>query len=184
MMLCFIYKWFISSALDTGKPAPGFVHHHLKRCKACHTFATRAFHLNNRLESDSDEYLQEFQRPVLQDKILAQLPSGFPASHASTNWRNKRALPGMFYIKPVFAALLALVIVITAAIWISIPGTGPKQTKPAILADVPPVIDKAGESLQKFAVNLESPLHKEVQSLKQAAKSTRDFFASYLDFEI
>jgi hypothetical protein len=183
-MVCFIHKWFVSSALDTGKPLPGLVRKHLKNCNECHAFAASADHLHQQLDTDTPTFLSSFSHQKLQEKIVSGLPLRFPTTTKSRGSDDSIFKTGVFFLRPTIAAVLAIVILVTGVWWFNSQRNTSNTTQQAILNKVPPVINKAGDSLIKFAVNLESPLHQEAKSLKEAAKSTKEFFASYLNLKI
>ncbi len=96
-MMCSVYKWFVSSTLDTGKPLPGFVSKHLSHCHECHTFASHAGHLHHTLANDTPTFLKEFSHQEFAEKIISGLPARVSMAGSSKGSRAHLFKPGVFF---------------------------------------------------------------------------------------
>ena len=59
-MLCFIYKWNISRALDTGKPLSRLTKRHLAGCESCREFSRLGEEMGRRLTDDAASLAGEY----------------------------------------------------------------------------------------------------------------------------
>ena len=71
-MFCSIYKWYISRALDSGKPPSGPVGRHIRRCASCREFARFSESLENRCVKDVPGFLDSYNKE-LNEKIVSQV---------------------------------------------------------------------------------------------------------------
>ncbi len=181
-MFCFIHKWFISGAIDTGKKAPGFVLSHLKRCPSCTGFANTADSLTDMLKRDTDEILDpslHAHEPAVERIMSSLAPSPGPGRGRLPGSGSRR-----FSFGPVFAAVFATLVISAGVWWFFAPGTAPEKAEQTFLSDTGSVIRLPEAPLLELAAAVESPLTNEIRSLEEAAKSTADFFISNLDMDI
>jgi hypothetical protein len=54
-MLCFIHKWNISRAFDSGKPLARLTKGHLVRCETCREFSRLGEEMGRRLTEDEGQ---------------------------------------------------------------------------------------------------------------------------------
>jgi hypothetical protein len=180
MMFCFLYKWMISATLDTGKELPGIVKRHLDGCGSCRRFARIGGGLKQRLNHDGKALLDSLAASgagqFRDQRIIAALKKN-DSSEPSTPRRRA------YRLRPVFAAAAALLVFVIAAIWQSMPPTQSPTPAPVSQINEEPVLAEL-KKIQQLAVQVESPLNREIDSLKHAVVSTANFFKSYLDMEI
>ena len=182
-MFCFLYKWFISNTLDTGKPLPDFVKSHLGHCNQCRAFMASVNSIHVRLKSDAEK-LSLPQSRDLSKRIIDALPNTFQLSRMKhQDEKNGQVFlkwyrGSHFSWKPALSMAMAVILLVVGISWL----TGPGKT-PVSMNENGHLISKLkvnSESIQKFAVNLESPLLKELDLLKNAANSAKDFLISKL----
>lgn len=176
-MFCFIYKWMISGAMDTGKEMPGIVRRHLGRCESCHAFARMGQALDTRLKQDASELLKE-PDTALNYRILAALESRPEPSYR----RSRRA--SRFSPIPILSTAFALIVMVIGLAVIT-PGPGPKVSgDPSILDRILAVnespVQDPKPALPGLMEKVESPFNREIASLKNAVVSAKDFFVTYV----
>jgi len=177
-MVCFIYKWFISRALDLGQGLPGFVTRHIHRCKTCREFSHLSEMLNQGLVKGASQFLRESKRDdSLNEKILSAL-----AAKPGLVLPKRRTFLSAAFPVPVLAAA---VVVLVATIGIIL------QTIPSrVLNTGQDLMNGLSEfgikktSLQDIVGRVESPLEAEMQELKQSVNSAAEFLISNLDIRI
>ena len=69
-MLCFIHKWNLSRAFDSGKPLARLTMRHLVRCETCREFSRLGEELGRRLTDDT-ALLTSGTRPGLEDRVAS-----------------------------------------------------------------------------------------------------------------
>jgi hypothetical protein len=168
-MFCSIYKWLISQALDSAKPLSGSLSRHIHRCASCREF----LELHRSLEAMNIKDLPSLpgeKEGTLVDRIVFALNRSPEIEQAPTR-RNA--------LVPVFVSALVLVVIATSIYFLTVPRQGPGNLL-ASLAEIDGTISTFEDRLEK----LDTPLEAEYTDLKQAMKSTTEFFASYLDVKI
>lgn len=177
-MFCFLHKWRISTALDTGKPLSPSTRHHLESCAQCRSFARLSGVLEKQLGQDGRELSnvlsgsggEHFRNQRIIDALTVQ-NSPRPAS--------RLRLPMRF--RPVYAALLLAVIITATALFSPFSSTNTGQPDSSFFTAIGERLDFPEPPVHKLAAQVESPLNREMDSLKQAAQSTIEFLKSYLD---
>ena len=177
-MFCFIYKWFISRALDLGKGLPGFVTRHVQHCKTCREFSHLSQMLNRELVREAPQFLPQSKRDdSLNEKILTVLAAK-PRPAAS---KKRRRLWSPFPVPALAAAVVVLVVTI-GIIWQTIPSRVP-NTGGEIVNDLSE-FRITSVSWQDMVGGVESPLETEMKELKQSVNSAAEFLISNLDIKI
>jgi len=165
-MFCSIYKWLISQALDSGKPAKSLIRRHLRRCASCREFALFSESLDERSAQDIREILKGYDE-ALDKKIFLKL-SKSPEQKES---RSRKPV-----LIPAVAAASAVLVITISIIWL----TAPKSSQPNLLKSIYE-IDINQTSLEKRIVNIESPLEEEIKGLRETLNSTAKFLVSCLE---
>lgn len=168
-MFCSIYKWYISRALDSGKPLSGPVGRHIRRCASCREFAQFSESLENRCVKDVPGFLDSYNKE-LNEKIISVLTTQ-PAPKSAP--RRKPALV------PVLTAASALLVISIGIVWLVLPSSD----------EITPFnqLSQLGISKTSFEnvlVKIDSPFEEELFELKQTLKSTADFLLSRINIEI
>lgn len=168
-MFCSIYKWFISQALDSGKPFSSLVSRHLRRCTACREFAQFSESLQQRSVQDTDDILKGYDK-TLDEKIISGLSK-------NPEPREISARKPVFI--PVVAAASAVLIITISVIWL----TAPKSSQLDPLKTIYE-FDINQASLENKLASIESPLQEEIKGLRQTLNSTAKFLVSCLEYGI
>ena len=174
-MFCFIYKWIISWALDSGKGLPGAANHHIGRCSGCREYTRLSGLLATRLSQDAPGFLQRGHDSydTLNIKITSALDAKSPPQ--LTPMRRFYFMP-----KPALAAALVVLAVAIAVIFQVIPFTAPGTGERSI--------NDLSESIVKNPLKVieqvESPIESEIRSLGQSINSAAKFLVSRLDVKI
>ncbi|UCH96786.1 MAG: hypothetical protein JSV88_08010 [Candidatus Aminicenantes bacterium] len=175
-MFCFIYKWMISWALDSGKRLPGAVNRHIGRCSGCREFARYSGSLATRLTRDAPGFLQTGYET--HDTLNIKITSVLDAKSSPKLTPGRR-----FNFRPIPALAAALVVLAVAIgiIFQVIPLTGPGPGENSI--------DKLRESAPvknplQVIQQVESPIESEMRSLGQSLNSAAEFLVSCLDVKI
>lgn len=177
-MFCFIYKWFISRALDLGKGLPGFVTRHVRHCKTCREFSHLSQLLNRELVREAPQFLRQSKRDdSLNEKILSALT--FKAGPVVPKKRGRLRSP---FRVPALAAAVVVLVVTIGIIWQTIPSRVP-NTGGEIMNDLSE-LEIGSVSWQDMVGGVESPLETEMQELKQSVHSAAEFLISNLDIKI
>ncbi len=164
-MFCSVYKWFISQAVDSGKPVSGLVRRHLRGCAACQEFAQFSESIMKRIAQDTGDILKGHDG-ALDKKIISGL-SRPPESRAPAARRP--------ILIPAVAAASAIIITV-GIILLTTPKPSPLDPLKAVYE-----FDISQASLEKRIVNIESPLEEEFQGLRQTLSSTANFLISCLE---
>lgn len=168
-MFCSIYKWYISRALDSGKPLPNTVGRHIRRCASCREFAQFSESLKNRCVKDVPGFLDSYKEE-LNEKIISVLATQPEPKSAP---RRKPALV------PVLAAASALLVISIGIVWLVLPSSN-KITPLNQLSQLG--ISKT--SFENVLVKVDSPFEEELVELKQTLQSTAGFLLSRVDIKI
>ncbi|MCP5051078.1 MAG: hypothetical protein GY940_28195 [bacterium] len=179
-MFCFIYKWFISRSMDTGKPVPPIILRHLGHCKSCKGFAGMGQALNERLVRDAAGILEDSPHR-LAEKIISALPLQ-PDEPETPGGFSHSIKPRRRSFRLVLSTVAASLVIVAGVWWFVGDGRPPGPTPPPVTPSLEiPAIET---SFLELGASVESPLTTELTSLKQAVASTKDFFESGLDFGI
>ncbi len=171
-MLCKIYRWKVSGAIDSGKPVPDAVKRHLLRCVSCREFAAAAEEMGQRLSRDAG-VLTAAGGQALSERIKASLGSAqVPGdSRVSPGWAGDDLKPRSrpktgFRLSPVLATAAALVVVGAGVLWVS-------TSRPRPTPDLAPSfqIEKPGTYLIAAVQKVNSPYEKEMQLWKETLGS-------------
>jgi hypothetical protein len=171
-MLCSIYKWQISRALDSRKPPSGLVKRHLRRCASCSEFFRLGEETGGRLAEDAAALLRAAD-PSLGKRVLSSLDVGervkspAPSPPKSWGWR------------PVIAAAASLTLVSISLVLVL---TSHHAKMPAL--DPAFGIEAPGVYLEKAIEKAGSPYAAEIQGLKQTLKSKADAIQACLDVNL
>lgn len=171
-MICSVTKWFISNALDTRREIPSFIRRHLSRCPSCQDFVRLSQVLTDKSAQDAILVIQETPDSLLEKMNPKSLIHQEPEHR---HWLSLRLVP---VVSTALAAFLIFTFVLFRPFQIFSPDSdeGPLQ--------IPGISSLSGKSLQKLAVQVESPYDKEWLSLKDAIASTVDRLTTYLDLRI
>jgi hypothetical protein len=174
-MFCFIYKWIISWALDSGKGLPGIVNRHIGRCSNCREFARVSGLLATRLTRDAPGFLQRNHDTY--DTLNIKITSALDTKSPQLTLRRRFN----FMPRPALAAALVVLTVAIAVIFQVIPfnAPGPGENSIDDLSDS--IIVK--NPLQVIE-QVESPIESEIRSLGQSINSAAEFLVSCLDVKI
>lgn len=162
-MLCKIYRWKVSGAIDSGKPMPDAVKRHLLRCDSCREFAAAAEDVGRRLSRDAEILTGPGDR-ALADRIKASLGDRIeaPESRPVVSFRPKPTLR----LRPVLTAAVALIIVGASVLYVV-------TSRPRPTPDFAPPfqIEKPGVYLVAAVQKVNSPYEKEMQLWKETLGS-------------
>ncbi len=153
------------------------VRRHMERCGSCHDFARMGHELNIRLTGDAAELIKKTDT-ALDHRILAALEARPEPSY-------RRSRKGFrFQPMPILYAALALILVVTGLLVLS-PRSGPKDNDNSslmtrILNTDSISIEESTPVLPKFMAKVESPMNREIDSLKNAVVSAKNYFVSYI----
>ncbi len=169
-MLCFVYKWLISRALDSGKKLPNLAARHLNRCQECRHFARLSESLASKLTLAGAVFRQG-NHHVLNEKIISALVTQ-PIPRSTPK--------GRFLPIPAFAAALVTLAAVVGIILLQViplPAPGPDKSLlndlPRIAATKPP--------LQEIVGLIESPMETEMLGLEKSMKSALEHLLSCLN---
>ncbi len=169
-MLCSIYKWKISRALDSGKPLSGLAERHLRRCSACREFARVGRELEQRLTQDAATLLEN-NRISLGEKVLSSLDRRVESPSVS-----KRILGKPVWVAAAVSALVLVAAIVATRISFVTPRSEKIPALESILKYNPP-----GVYLKKAAQKAESPYQMEIQELKKALGTAAGVIEASLD---
>ena len=165
-MLCFLYKWNISRALDTEKPLSRLTERHLAGCESCREFSRLGREMEGRLTGEAASFLAD-PEPGIGEKVRQSIAGLGRAASAH------RARPRLLSLWPALAAALLLVAAGVSIIWIARP-------RPAGMPRIDPLLalETGRADLLSAMEKAESPYQKEIQGLKRTLQSTADFLAA------
>jgi hypothetical protein len=168
-MLCFIHKWNISRAIDSGKPLARLTKGHLVRCETCREFSRLGEEMGRRLTEDAAS-LAGGARPELDDRMRQAFDE---PGLASTTYVSQ---PKRLRLNPVLAAAVALGIVGVSLIWMV-------RSRPARMPQLDPLfrLEAPRAYLESALQRAESPYQEEILELKKALKSTADYLVARFD---
>jgi hypothetical protein len=182
-MLCSIYKWQISRALDSGKALAGLVKHHLRRCASCREFYGAGEEMERRLKQDAAALLSSAD-PSLTEKVLSSLGAGGRVESRARSVvpsPQPKLKPKWWGMRPVLAAAASLTIVSISLVWVL---TSRQAGMPGLGLDTALGLDAPGVYLEKALLKAESPYAAEIQGLKQTLKSKADAIQACLDLNL
>ena len=174
MMFCFIYRWMISQALDSGKDSAGVVTRHIQHCSACRNFYRLSQSLNHKLVREAPGFLRE-SNDTLNEKIISALDTR-PAPRLT---KRRIRLP-----IPALAAALVVVAVTVGILFQTIPvnvNTSSTNENPLNFLTE---FDITHISLKDMMGRVKSPMESEMLYLKQSITSASEFLISCLDVQI
>jgi hypothetical protein len=171
-MICSLSKWFISRSFDLHRENPGFVQRHLRQCAVCQDFARFSQELAERSVQDACVIIQETPGSFL--KKVKQEPS-FSLESKSRPWLQRRLV---LVVSTALATFLVLILILFRPIQVFSPDSDNGVLQIIRASSL------SGPSLQKLAVQVESPYDKEWISLKNTIISAADHLTSYLDLKI
>jgi hypothetical protein len=173
-VLCRIYRWKLSGAIDSGKPLSGTVKRHLLRCASCREFAGFAEDTGRRLTRDAGVLVGSVDQS-LADSVKSSLGHWVesPTFRPGANLRLPDALTqksgnwGIDNLVPILAAAATLVVVGASVLWVvrSRPQPMPELTPPF-------QIETPGAYLEAAVEKVGSPYEKEIRRWKEAFDST------------
>jgi hypothetical protein len=171
-MLCFIFKWKISRALDAGKALSRLTKRHLAGCEACREFTGCGKEIERRLSHDAALLLSD-PRPELVEKVKRAIKEAGTAPSGLRPRTGRRAL------KPVFAAAAALALIGVSLFWLV-------RSRPSGMPPLDPLLkfETQRADLVSAMRRAESPYHKEIQELKKTLQSTADYLAARFDIKL
>jgi hypothetical protein len=167
-VLCKIYRWKVSGAIDSGKPMSDAVKRHLLRCASCREFAAAAEDVGRRLSRDagvlmaaSDQAFAESIKASLGSAQLQGDPRVSPGRAAVEPKPRSRRKTG-FRPSPILATAAALVVVGAGVLWVS-------KSRPKTAPDLTPPfqIEQPGKYLVAAAERVNSPYAKEMRLWKE-----------------
>jgi hypothetical protein len=168
-MLCFIHKWNISRAFDSGKPLAGLTNRHLARCETCREFCRHGEEIGRRLTKDAASLLSD-ARPGLDERVrrVVREPALASIPYASQ--------PRRLWMRPVLAAAVALAFVGISFFWIARP-------RQAGMPRLDPLLNLETQraNLVSAMQRAESPYQEEILKLKKTFKSTAEYLAARFD---
>lgn len=174
MMFCFIYRWMISQALDSGKDLAGVVTRHSQHCSACGDFYRLSQSLNHKLVREASGFLGE-SNDTLNEKIISAL--GTRSAPRLTKRRIRLPIPAL-------AAALVVLAVTVGILLQTIPvNVNTSRTNKNPLNALTE-FDIANISLKEIIGRVESPIESEMLYLKQSITSASEFLISCLDIKI
>jgi hypothetical protein len=174
-MWCFIHKWKISGAIDSGRPPAGMTKRHLERCSSCREFSRLSEELEKRLAGDAAALIGSTDA-TLAGRVMPNTSAGkLVESLAPVPSR-----PKFFLLRPVWAAAASLAAVVgVSLIWIVTSHPAKMPTLDALFK-----LDGPRAYLENAFRKAEAPYQEEVLELKQALESTADYLVSRLDVNL
>jgi hypothetical protein len=165
-MLCFIHRWNISRAFDSGEPLSPLTGRHLGRCQNCREYFRLGDWMARRLTDDA-ALLLEGTRPGLGEKVRRLVGTEGQASLPNP------ARPKRLWPRPVLAAAVVVAIVGVSFIWLA-------RSRPAAMPRLDPLFTLGAPSfyLQSALQRAESPYQEELTELRKTLESTANYLAS------
>ena len=166
-MLCFIYKWNISRAFDSGKPLGRLTNRHLAGCETCREFSRLGEEMGRRLTEGAASLTRDV-RPGLGERVRRALEGPGKAPSFSR--------PKRLQLRPVLAAAFAIAIVGVSIIWMV-------RSRPSRMPQLDPLFRLKTQRayLMSALQKAESPYQQEILELKKTLKSTADYLAARFD---
>ena len=173
-MLCKIYRWKVSGAIDSGKPLSEGVKRHLLRCAGCREFAGLAEETGRQLAREAEAMLGPGDQ-ALADKVRASLGKEVE-SPASARGAAMRPGP-VFRLRPVLTAAVALVVVGAGVLYVVT--SRPQQASPGL---TPPFqIEQPGKYLVAAVERVNSPYEQEIRLWRETLDGAARKIESALD---
>lgn len=164
-MFCSIHKWFISQALDSGKPITGPVERHLRRCASCQEFVQFCESLKQRSIQDRPDFLKMYNES-LKEKIISSLDKV-----PTRSVKSRKPL-----LVPILTAACLLLVISISIIWLRAP-----DSRQLPLLNQLFEYDFAKISVEDTLVKIQSPMKEEILELRETMKSTAEFLLACLD---
>lgn len=166
-MLCFIHKWNISRAFDSGKPLARLTKGHLVRCETCREFSRLGEEMGRRLTEDAAS-LAGGARPGIGERVRKAMDEPGRAPSLSP--------PKRLQLRPVLAAAVLLAVVGVSLIWMV-------RSQPSKMPQIDPLFRLGAPRayLESALQRAESPYQEEIRELKKALKSTADYLVARFD---
>jgi hypothetical protein len=164
-MICSIMKWMISQSLDTERPLPWIVNHHIGRCGSCREFLAKARLIGSCLERDASRL--ERKPSFAEEKVHVVVPAVY-------SYR--------------LAVLTVCVFVVGGFLAVHSYKTALENT--SVLSKVTPnqsvtvLLSMSDISPETLAVGSESGLSNEINYLAQDAKSAAKLLAGSIGLNI
>ena len=165
--MCFVHRWNISRALDSGKSLGNLTKRHLVRCENCRDFSQLGEEMGRRLTEDAASLLSDV-RPGLGEKVRRVVDEQERAPSLSFSKR--------LQMRPVLAGAVALAVVGVSLIWLA-------RSRPAGMPQLDPIFKLKAPTtyLESALQRAESPYQEEILELKKTLKSTADYLAARFD---
>jgi hypothetical protein len=177
-MLCSIYKWKISKAMDSGKPTSGKVQKHMSKCPSCREYAELCTALKPRFTQDKQAILEEFDES-LNKKIMAAIPEKPELGPVS---ERKAVATKRPFRKPVLVPSLAAAITVLAISISLFFFVLPRSKQSPSVGQISTLVSAA--SPENILLKVESPLEKEFSELKRTFESTSKYLISSFEFRL
>ncbi len=161
-MLCWFFRFMISSAADSGSPGNRWARRHVTHCAGCRQFLQSCRTIDIRLRSEADRWQQAPERPS--PWILPHVTRMQPPNHG-------------FRIRMALAAAACLVIAAAVLFSLSTPAGRPHASGPATTAFIPGGAPWATQ----WVGLIPNPLAAEAERLTGDAKSGIRFLVACLD---
>jgi hypothetical protein len=166
-VLCRIYRWKLSGAIDSGKPLSGSVKRHLLRCSSCREFSRLAEDTGRRLTRDAGVLLGSVD-PKLAKRVQASLGDRIESTESLSGHGVR--------LRPILAAAAALVVVGASVLWVV---RSRPQRMPAL---TPPYqIEQPRSYLVAALEKVRSPYEKEIRLWKDTFDSTAETLKACFD---
>jgi hypothetical protein len=173
-MWCFIHKWNISRAIDSGRTPAGLTRRHLEKCASCREFDRLSQGLEKRLAADASALLGSAD-PSLAGSMKSKITAGAHVESRSPAPPNPKANR----LRPAWAAASLAVLIGISLIWTV-------TSHPTKMPPLDPLLRLEGPRgyLETALQKAESPYQEEILELKQAIESTADYLLSRLDVNL
>jgi hypothetical protein len=113
-MWCFIHKWNISRAIDSGRLPAGLTRRHLEKCASCREFSRASGELEKRLADDAAALIVSADA-TLAGRVMPNTTADRPVESLAP----APSRPRFFRLRPVWAATASLAVVVgVSLIWI------------------------------------------------------------------
>lgn len=161
-MLCWFFRFMISSAADTGSAIGQWTRRHIARCASCREFLQICRTIDMRLRSDAAAWRQGSGQ--LFHPLGPSLAGMQPSSHISR-------------IRVVFAAAACIAIATAAIFWFTTP-TRPPQAPTTTMGSLTPA---GPQWATKWTQLIKNPLATEAEHLTSDTESGIRFLVACLD---
>jgi hypothetical protein len=174
-MWCFVHKWNISRAIDSGKAPAGLTRRHLEKCASCREFSRVSRDLGKRLADDA-AVLIDSADASLTGRVISTVAAAGPNDSLSP----VPSRPRFFHLRPVWAAAASLALVFGISLLWTVTQRSAKM--PAL--DPLFKLDAPRAYLENALQKAEAPYKEEIKELKQTLESTADYLVSRLDVNL